>query len=310
MDNILPELLEEICNFLPCKSIILLLSSSNIFNKIIHDNDIINIYKYRGFPRSEGHCLDHEIISSNYKVDWDVLDCDPDNKHDKTIELNKLLDFLIEENFDLVRGDFIWYDDYQSYYHQYFIFDGCEIIPRNCCEIECARKAIILPQEFTVINDSKMKIYNIPIDYYDPRNDHIICPDAIKRNRNIWVDITDDIRKQLIDNIRDDFEVKMEFQIPQFNRIMYYTYTQFTINDNKFYILDIDSCKNIDKHEDNIELIQILTTQNKLLLEYQDKNDTYKIQKDGRYDNIFFIENHIYQKVGDKYILLPDNIQI
>lgn len=126
-----------------------------LFNKLI-DDKLINKIKYCKFPRIEGKAKIHDI--SDYHIN---------------ININKSINYLYDNQYDLVRGDFIHIGGNE---HPMYIFDGIKII--NCIPFSFIKNyeaKYILPKEFTIINDNVPKNYWYCIneaDYIHDKNEY------------------------------------------------------------------------------------------------------------------------------------------
>lgn len=196
--QVLPDIIENVCMFLPYKYVLAFSTCSTSIHNYINKNDIINKRITFGFPRKSGQCAIHDIIHQNF------MDVKSYNSHktlyDNIIErfqqkpkmLDALYDVLIAENVNLIKGDMLRYDQKIHY-----IFNGRKII-----------RAHTLPKDYTVINN------NVPVTYWKTYT------------RLIHLNIKH-IRKQLIDNVKNDGLIDPK----------YTHYTSFIVNDVNYYII-------------------------------------------------------------------------
>lgn len=245
MDDLLPELLQEICNFLPCKSIILFSLCFKKVNNIVNDNDLINKKKYEGYPREEGQCLFHNITKyvNKFKLDYKIYKLHDDSGQGFTfsspgsvtcinvasntlettskiieININILLDLLIAENPNLIRGDIIGTGIFN------FIFDGCKIIG-----LKDYNNKLTIPHDFIIgtnnINLNYWRIFNYVDEYKIP----------IGNDKGFFVySFSEDIRKQLLSNIEHEINERHDIYSSKFtiNNITYHILSYLYIHNN------------------------------------------------------------------------------
>jgi len=270
--SLFPELKEMIFMYLPGKYIISLSIFCSNLNKFINDNDIISKRKYQGFPRLENHCKSHDIsnldTSSLTDFSWDNLDGIPSSEI-----LDDILDLLLKLNIDLVRGDMICSNldenKFSEHYEGICIFNGIKIISLyNQVDYQG------LPPEFTVLNN------NINLYYweggYDEKENFIIR--GITYKSLVWLDLTEDIRTQLIDNISYDGVPYFWEYKPYYNKIFY---TKFFINNQHYYIIsevNRDSYIVYGEHykkEYRDIFVEIFTLKSKIAIRYNDTNEVF-----------------------------------
>jgi len=284
--SLFPELKEMIFMYLPCKYIILLLSCCSNLNKFIKDNDIINKRKYRGFPRIKNHCKSHDIsnldTSSLVDFSWIYFNEIPSSE-----TLNDILDLLLKLDIDLIRGDLISNGLDENKFNRncdgLCVFDGSNIIPLYD-EIDYQG----LPEEFTVLNN------NVNLYYWDDRynRDGDLLSRGIPYDSLVWLDITEDIRSQLIDNISYDgcnyFEKYEQYGGDDI------FYTEFSINNQHYYIIT-------EAHEEFYPVLnehfqkkysdifsEILISKSKIALRYNDTNELFG----NTIENALFLDMH------------------
>lgn len=272
IDPLFPELKEKIFMYLPCKYMISLSLCCSNLNKFIKDNDLINKRKYQGFSRPENHCKSHNI--SNLDVSL-LIDFSWDNLYEISYPdiLNDILDLLLKLDINLVRGDLI-YDglDKNKFLHNYddmCVFDGSKIISLYDGLYDQG-----LPSEFTVLNN------NINLYYWESRYDenNNCLSRGIPNDSLVWLDITEDIRTQLINNISYDGCSYFE-QYEQYGADDIF-YSKFCINDKHYYIISEVHRNNVyeeyfQKKYSNI-FSEIFTLKSKIALRYNDTNEIFE----------------------------------
>lgn len=203
-----PDIIENICMFLPYKNISTFASCSTFMYKYTKNNNILNKRRYFGFPRKNESCFVHDVvrhsnIMSNKPRYVMFIRHDPPPIKER---LNQLLQVLIDENIDLVRGDLLYikinYSINRVPYSEnhYYTFDGIDIID--------IRYLNNLPKEY-IVND-------IPIHYWHNVTDNSILLNII------------DHREQLINDIKHD---------GLFDNAQY---TQIMLNNKHYYIIFTD----------------------------------------------------------------------
>jgi len=172
---------------------------------LLKKNNIFNKRKYQGFPRIENHCKSHDVskldISSLINFSWDDFNIMPVPEI-----LYLILKLLLESDIDLIRGDIICNELIifkSNNYDGICIFDGSEIIPLYN-DIDNNG----LPSEFTILNN------NVNIYYWESKYNEVgqCIIRGISYESFVWLDLTEDIKSQLISNInyngRDDLDCK------------------------------------------------------------------------------------------------------
>lgn len=277
LESLFPELKEMIFMYLPCKYIISLSLCCTNLNKSIKNNNIINRRKYQGFPRLENHCKSHDIsnldTSSLVDFSWENFNEIPCSK-----TLDDILDLLLKLDIDLIRGDLIYNGLDESKFNRncegLCIFDGSNIIPLYDDEVDDQG----LPSEFTVLNN------NINLYYWEgryDRNDN--CLDrGIPNTSLVWLEITEDIRSQLINNISCDGASFFSEYEPYYGTT-YGTifYTKFYINNEYYYIVSQEPKSSYcvygeyNKKEYCDVFVEILTLKSKVALRYNDTDELF-----------------------------------
>jgi hypothetical protein len=278
--SLFPELKENIFMSLSCKYIISLSLCCSNLNKFIKDNDIINKRKYQGFPRLENHCKSHDIsnldISSLTDFSWNNL-----YEISYPDILNNILDLLLKLNIDLVRGDLIYYDRNKFIHDDICIFDGIKIISLYN-EVDDQG----LPPEFTVLNN------NINLYYWESKYDKNSgrFEGRISYDSLVWLDITEDIRTQLINNINYDGKSYFsEYEPSNSNEIFY---TKFCINNKHYYIISPVHRNTYNVYGEHFQkkysdiFFEIFTLKSKIALRYNDTNEIFE----NRIGNALFLD--------------------
>lgn len=256
LDDDLSSLSEEtiliILNDLPCRDLISLSKTNNRLAQIINSYNLINIAKYKNFPRKDGHCHSYDV-SQYYKENFKIRSTSKSYEIFNIEELysnylDKILDHLYQINIDLVRGDLILTinSDYRN--EGVYIFDGCQIVSLDYKLDDYGA----LPKEFKVIN------FNTPIDYWFDGKIR-----GIRHNGIIWFDSTS-VRDQLIKNIKVE-------EIGEYgNKITEEISTTFIYNNVKYTILYNAENPNVYK------FINILKTKDVLMFDDGENQDYYK----------------------------------
>lgn len=199
-------------------------------------NNIIEKRKMKGFPRKSGYCADHDVSC--------YVDDIPDLKKIYGYEYNEvrnmlstLLDLLYQNNVNLVFGDLIFTKGLNAHNNDgTYIFDGREIIGLDFSISDFGE----LPSKFMVI------INGVPIDYWVTKHKinessgqfkfgRILIKKGIELNYNVWLNLTNNIREECINNIRVD---KNGILMTSFthNSNIYFIYTLVVLPDQeKFY---------------------------------------------------------------------------
>lgn len=206
------------------RDITIMSMTSKNFNKLISDSNIINKIKFRGFPRKEGQCKIHDI---------------------STIEENitTLSKYLYDNNYDLVRGDFIYVGDKIPGYEKIYVFDGVKLL--NLLKHRFFHNyRMVLPKDFIIDND------NIPIDYWYKSNEYFreSYGASIMTRINfgyVWID--HNLIK--VNSIDLNYDRKIiEFTINN-NIYILGNYTKKLIDENEFFIYQfLDFNDNIIKY--------------------------------------------------------------
>jgi hypothetical protein len=235
--TLVPQLIEKICMFLPYKTVIAFSLCSKYINTYVKDENVVYKRKYLGYPRISGRCKTHNISQYKDEIKFEFLfkpqkiqNFKRKSTTDLLLEitgfkqpinrkslLDQLLDFLGTKDVDLIRGDVLCYDHYAK-----FIFDGRKIIDINYS----AKIYGHIPTKFTVISN------NVPARYWSDVyiNKKFIADNIQDTTSFVWFIVNDNVKQQLLQNIKDDGKNKFEKIGAQ-----YYTY--FTINDTQYYII-------------------------------------------------------------------------
>jgi hypothetical protein len=283
MYDLLPELKNMICMMLPCRDIIRFALCSKNCNKFVTDNDLFNKRKFYNFPRESGNCATHKIFKYKDKDDiWNSCAI-------TYLEADRLLNKLIKDDIDLVRGDLLWVCDGQFSYGAY-LFDGCNIINLEYNDIFITHRELI-PSQFIIASKSVQIYYWIPII----RSNEIYSI----RGTNFWFKIGE-IRKQLLENIKHHGTKQIgEFKIKYENYIDVYS-TNFTIA-NKLY--NILVCYKVNEENKLEKLKETLSTKSKIMLDHypceRDIFDVNTLKKD-IFDQKIYLYNNIFFLVSDK----------
>lgn len=200
---------------LPSKTIRILSSSCKWLNKLIKNNDLIERRKFLGFPRAT-HCalynlqflatfsdkLNQYLISCPARLKYTADRCGSDEQdlysHNENlvIILNEIVDDL---SLIMIRGDIIYERNNR------FIFDG-----------EYVAKLDSFPKEF-IIN-----LGIVPINYWGINNRTGGIPGSV------WLNINT-VKEECIENVQLGDGLK-------FGNDKYIYYTEFTINDQVYYL--------------------------------------------------------------------------
>lgn len=230
--------------------------------------------EHKKFPRESGHCKCHVVSEFDNTFDFEQFEqlYLEDDLENFDIEAAKLLDILIKNNVDLVRGDLICRDLVTYRNDDLYIFDGEKIIGLYM-EVDDYGS---LPKDFIVITN------NVPPKYWDfIYEGNNLVNRGIAHNSFIWLDVDNDIREQLIDNIKNDGLERFSCYNPDYT----INYTSFIFNGNKYYII---SCDGEEYHERNYNRFkQILESKSKLLLSYADMYDIFNGNDDN--GNLLFL---------------------
>jgi hypothetical protein len=198
--NVLPKELwiKIITEYLNYKNVIILCFTSKQFKKLHDDNNISEIFKYRGFPRPAGHCnminIEEHMTEINIPKSYLIF-----QKY-----RNMLLNELYDKNYDLVRGDRFCTNDSNENYLD-LVFDGHKISDTHNRELNVGN--------------------GIPIDYWF-RENIIYYP-------TIWLNDDKYIKDQCLSNIKKDgiristtFNYDDElYKIVGYNMDVYYSIT-------------------------------------------------------------------------------------
>lgn len=245
------DLWEQILMNLSYKKIHKLLEDNLEIKDYCYKNNILNKKRYLGFPRNTNHCAAHdasflndlipELRSAEEGIETLIRENDP-NLHNI---LNKALDILIKQNFDLIYGDLVYFEGLDAYRNDGIImFDGCELTLLQYDVDDYG----YLPVQF-VINGISPKYWNYDADVK-----------GITHNCIIWLNIKD-IRDQCVNNVKND------------NNIIS---TTFKINDLNYKLYCIDDSNGEQEWENNEiqnKFIEILTEENLLMLDHSDITD-------------------------------------
>jgi hypothetical protein len=152
------------------------------FRKLIDDNNIKELVKIRGFPRTNGRAKIVNVSKFRY-----------------VFENNDSMDILLSEmrkaDFSPVRGDLIYFEkDENEYVNKLYIYDGCKII--NLHYNERYDEDYLLPKEFTVITSG------VPLDYWKIDK---IDENKIDLSEIVWLDTTS-IKDELFNNITAELD--------------------------------------------------------------------------------------------------------
>jgi hypothetical protein len=280
--SLLDDLKEQIfmCPSLPCKYLIALSVTCKDLYQFIKNNDLVNKRKYLGFPRASGHCQVYDInkIVCEYYSSYDstfhrfyrgdfediMRNKDHENDHEND-ELyynlnNFILDKLSNSGCELVRGDVLCYGDYMC------VFDGYKIVLLNY-NLDLTMS---MPLDFTIINN------NVPVKYWDS---------AVGDCRYLAFDINDNIRNELINNVKDDGDIyfSKNYKLSEYAINLDVVYTHFMLYDEKYHIISYAGDEDIEENMRRFK--DILSTHSKIILYYADL--------DLIFDDITVIPNNI-----------------
>jgi hypothetical protein len=243
------------------------------------DNDLINKRKNLGYPRINGHCQVHEATQLPLKYDGNILKGYDDFNN---YEYDQKWNIIYRKDLDLVRGDLISCSGYE----QPYIFDGCKVIELDNTIDDYGS----LPQEFTVLSNVTN---GVPANYWSNDQKHNVK--GISHNSFIWFDITENIRDQLINNIKDDGELVFKQYFARHIGSGKLYYTDFVINEKIYYIINsfIDIGTNI--------FADVLSTKSKILLEHYSLTEVL-LNQDNLPNNILFLSLYYNDDINLKYI--------
>lgn len=253
INSLLPELKEKIFIYLQCKYIISLSQCCSSLNKFIKGNDIVHKRKYQGFPRPEGHY-------KTYFYDADNIIKSSDNSDNS-------------DNINPIRGD-LMLSISKDYPIPSGVFDGCKFIKL------ASGNRIALPPEFTIINN------NVPINYWHRPRDGT-CG-GFANTFKMWFDVNDDVRKQLLENIKDDGMMFFEKYQPNEDCLDRILYTHFTLNNKIYYIMSMLSGS---RKKEFFRINDVFTSRSKILLDLDDHEYLFNVKLA---DNIIFLTSNVY----------------
>lgn len=169
------------------------------FDEFIKKYNILEKRKMKGFPRSSGWCEEHWINKT------DPINISEENYPSEN-DLVVTLEFLQDNNTDLVRGDVIYYESQSSCYHNsHAFFDGEKLV-----ELSDVGEFGGLPKLFHVIEN------NVPIKYWDN------CINS----QMVYFDYTL-VKQQCLNNIKYD----------ELEKDLYGIFTTFTYNNKEYKIV-------------------------------------------------------------------------
>jgi hypothetical protein len=219
--------LKIMTEYLNIKENSMLCCASKDFKIIYDNNNVKNIVKNRGFPRSSGHC---NYIDTRNIIDeiFGEYTNKPDCKNDILLILSRLYD----TNCDLVRGDKVnicYFNCFEDGSKISFMFDGTHIISYSI-------RNEYLPKDFNIIIIDDV---HVPIDYW--RDLH--------HNRHFMKFRHSKVREQCINNIvRTDTSMLTTFNCN--NKI--YTITAFDHEYSSF--MNIKDFKEILSNDEELIL--------------------------------------------------------
>lgn len=139
---------------LPCKNIKELCNNFIAFKELCIKDNIIQRVKFKCFPRKEGVCKIHDLTNI---FDNNLTERSLENNNNKIFEI--LLEYLINNKIDVIRGDIIITDDTEYIY----MFDGEKIITGDHSrDVYTGFKKHFLPHQLSLLTN------NMPINYYNP----------------------------------------------------------------------------------------------------------------------------------------------
>jgi hypothetical protein len=223
---------------------------------------LINKKKYAGFPRENGHCKFHDV-SKTIRNLGNLLDLAFNDllylpwTDECKIVLDIILNELIDSEVDLVRGDIVsnGYTEHNIYDEGFCIYDGCKLVTLE----HCFPFYDYLPRKFNIITNG------VPIGYWDNKYDdtgNIILFHGFIDAKYYWLDVDIHLREELINNARNDGKTHLvdHFYDDGVDDIVY---TQFIFDNKQYYII-------CNQHTELQRLINILSTKDKLFLEYEE----------------------------------------
>jgi hypothetical protein len=296
--TLISDLKENIFMLLPCKSIFALLITCKDLNTFITNNNLISKRKNVGFPRKSGYCEVHKAVQDSNDVEYDYYTDIISSSILTSIlyQNNEFIQYITDKftnkeydkrykiiyDSNIVRGDLL-YVQTNEYCYNIYIYDGCKIIELD----KSIDKYGMLPKEFTVITSG------IPANYW--YNESYVHG-GINTNSFIWFNITEDIRIELINNIKDDGLSTFKEYLPTSDKLHY---TNFTFNGKTYYIID---------SFDNINIFtNVLSSKEQILLEYNNydilsnrkKISTEIIFLSGYYNNGHYDMNYFGDYTGN-----------
>jgi hypothetical protein len=302
---LIDDLKEQIFMSLPCKYLVALSITCKDLQKFINDKDLINKRKYLGFPRKDGHCAVHSIANIMQNIlrisDDEFYSLRFTSKINLRIVLDSILEELLRNSTDLVRGDIIdnspiikcvdliigefmsqeYIREKEGKYKCFF--DGYKIITTvqntndNINEYLSDHQPYgSIPPEFTVINN------DLPIKYWGHILDNnIMIRKGFDYDTFVWFDVDTEIRNQLLENIKKEKLTHLKDHKLNSKSIVY---THFILNGKTYYIIASEEDRS------NIDLDYFrnnLSIKSKLLLEYGDVYSVFS-KTDTIPDNILF----------------------
>lgn len=190
----LPELWCYVIEFLDCDDICYLNLVNKYFYQICTNNGSYMKRKMKGFPRSTGHCGNHEVFEFDFVKKFYS---ENHTREEEVVLFEKTVTKLKAMKADLVRGDLILYPDHQMVTrHGLRMYDGHKIIDLDYQYITVGQ----LPAKFKVINDS------VPIHYWRQERQNIggwlynIGERGIHLNNCVWFNHSS-VKQQCFDNI-------------------------------------------------------------------------------------------------------------
>lgn len=230
LNNIILDVKLEILSHLSGKSLTLLSLTCCEFFDIISKYNLIEVRKYHGFPRVDGHCKIHEI-----------------HEYIKYSKLSNYFNMLLDNVPDLIRGDvlreYVYHEGNRGMYYNNvgtYMFDGCKIVSLDFDLYQFGT----IPNEFTVIEHNvPLKYWHDTLYFYNGGGNMRVINYMNLVNVNMST-----IREQCIKNIKEDGKIRFVVYGPSnlYNNMIY---TTFVYNDIEYNIQIVQGYSTVRKQD-------------------------------------------------------------